>query len=62
MHEKICDLSVYLEGSRVNPSVLQDIFQDYDIVYVVDTTDSYRNHRGWIQQFGEIMYMNYPSD
>ena len=28
-------LAVYMNGSRTNPKVSKDIFQDYDIVYVV---------------------------
>ncbi|MGF7060634.1 hypothetical protein HNR33_004326 [Brassicibacter mesophilus] len=27
--------AVYMNGSRTNPNVHKDIFQDYDIVYVV---------------------------
>ena len=27
--------AAYLEGSRVNPNVPADIFQDFDVVYVV---------------------------
>ena len=27
--------AVYMNGSRTNPNVKKDIFQDYDIVYVV---------------------------
>lgn len=28
--------AVYMNGSRTNPNVKKDIFQDYDIVYVVN--------------------------
>ena len=27
--------AVYMEGSRTNPKVPRDIFQDYDIEYIV---------------------------
>ena len=30
--------AVYLNGSRTNPNVPKDIFQDYDVVYVVTET------------------------
>lgn len=30
--------AVYMNGSRTNPSAPRDIFQDYDIVYVVRET------------------------
>lgn len=28
-------LAVYMNGSRTNPNAPKDIFQDYDIIYVV---------------------------
>ena len=31
-------LAVYMNGSRTNKNVPKDIFQDYDIVYVVPET------------------------
>lgn len=54
--------AAYLEGSRVNPVVPEDIFQDYDIVYVVNSTKPYRENRSWIDRFGERLYMQYPED
>lgn len=30
--------AVYMNGSRTNPNADKDIFQDYDIAYVVDET------------------------
>lgn len=30
--------AVFMNGSRANPNVTPDIFQDYDIVYVVEET------------------------
>lgn len=54
--------AAYMEGSRANPAVPKDIFQDYDIVYIVTTTKPYRENKEWISQFGEILYMQYPED
>ena len=54
--------AVYLNGSRTNPNVPQDIFQDYDVVYVVNETKSFINDKGWINLFGEILYMQYPDE
>ena len=34
--------AVCLEGSRVNPNAPRDIFQDYDVVYVVKETASFQ--------------------
>lgn len=54
--------AAYIEGSRVNPNVPKDIFQDYDIVYIVTTTKSFREDKEWVKCFGEILYMQYPED
>ncbi|WP_294169632.1 aminoglycoside 6-adenylyltransferase [uncultured Clostridium sp.] len=55
-------LAVYMNGSRTNPNATKDIFQDYDIVYVVEETKSFREQKDWINQFGERLYMQYPED
>ena len=54
--------AAYIEGSRVNPNAPKDIFQDYDIVYVVTTTKPFREDKEWINRFGKIMYMHYPEN
>ena len=54
--------AVYLNGSRANPNVTKDIFQDYDIVYVVTETTSFIADKDWINQFGEIQFMQYPDE
>ena len=54
--------AAYIEGSRVNPNVPKDIFQDYDIVYVVETTRPFREDKDWIKRFGTILYMQYPEE
>lgn len=53
---------VYMNGSRANPNAVKDIFQDYDIVYVVEETKSFREDRHWIDKFGERLYMQYPEE
>lgn len=55
-------LAVYMNGSRVNPAAKKDIFQDYDIVYVVRETEPFRTERTWIDRFGERLYMQYPEE
>ena len=52
--------AAYMEGSRVNPSIPKDIFQNYDIIYIVTTTKPFQDNKQWIEQFGDIMYMQYP--
>lgn len=54
--------AVYVNGSRVNPEAKKDIFQDYDIAYVVTETESFQMDRGWINRFGERLYMQYPEE
>ena len=54
--------AVYMNGSRTNENVPKDIFQDYDIVYVVDDTKSFREDSDWLKLFGEILYMQYPDE
>ena len=54
--------AVYMNGSRTNKNVPQDIFQDYDIVYVVENTQSFIDDKDWIRIFGEILYMQYPDE
>lgn len=54
--------AAYLEGSRVNPKVPGDIFQDYDVVYIVEETLPFREDRGWIDRFGRRLYMQFPEE
>lgn len=54
--------AVFMEGSRTNPNAIKDIFQDYDIAYVVRETKSFREQKNWIDQFGERLYMQYPDE
>jgi aminoglycoside 6-adenylyltransferase len=44
--------AVCMNGSRTNPNVPQDIFQDYDIVYVVTETVSFIRDKDWVNVFG----------
>ena len=55
-------LAVYMNGSRTNPNVPKDLFQDYDIVYVVRKTKSFIEDRDWIHRFGTVLYMQYPDE
>lgn len=52
--------AVFMNGSRTNPNAKKDIFQDYDIEYVVKETKSFREDKSWIDKFGERLYMQYP--
>lgn len=54
--------AVYMNGSRTNLNAPKDIFQDYDVVYVVKETASFTKDREWINRFGDILFMQYPDD
>lgn len=54
--------AVYMNGSRTNDKVPKDIFQDYDIVYVVTSTSPFIQDKGWIDRFGERLFMQYPDE
>lgn len=53
-------LGVYLNGSRTNPDAPRDLFQDFDIVYVVTETASFIEDRNWIRVFGELRMVQEP--
>ncbi|OAS23643.1 aminoglycoside 6-adenylyltransferase [Paenibacillus oryzisoli] len=54
--------AVMMNGSRANPNVPRDEFQDYDIVYFVQETASFRSEPCWIDRFGERLIMQLPDD
>lgn len=54
--------AVYMNGSRTNKNVKKDIFQDYDIVYVVKQNKPFYEEKDWIDVFGERLYMQCPDE
>ncbi|WIG29362.1 aminoglycoside 6-adenylyltransferase [Bacillus toyonensis] len=54
--------AVIMNGSRVNPNVKKDCFQDYDIMYVVNDIQSFISNHNWIRRFGEIMIVQMPEE
>lgn len=54
--------AVYMNGSRTNSNAVKDIFQDYDIVYVVDSTKPFIDDKKWIDRFGERLFIQYPDE
>ncbi|MFA5479805.1 MAG: aminoglycoside 6-adenylyltransferase [Candidatus Muiribacteriota bacterium] len=53
-------LAVYMNGSRSNPDVKPDKYQDFDIVFVVKKTESFVENNEWINYFGEIAMIQEP--
>src|SRR5580692_11757363 len=54
--------AVLLNGSRANPKITPDKFQDFDIVYIVTEIESFLSEHNWIKIFGEILIMQLPDD
>jgi aminoglycoside 6-adenylyltransferase len=52
--------AVILTGSRANPNVRRDIFQDFDVTYLVTEVDSFKHDPAWIKRFGELMILQMP--
>ena len=53
--------AVYMNGSRANPNVSKDIYQDYDIVFMVTETKSFLSDKNWITVFGEPAIIQEPN-
>ena len=52
--------AVILNGSRVNPNVPKDKYQDYDIIYVVKEFEQFKSDYTWLDVFGERLIMQMP--
>lgn len=53
--------AVLLSGSRANPAVPKDIYQDYDITYFVRDMTPFYNNPGWVEEhFGKPLIMQMP--
>ena len=44
--------AVIMNGSRANPNAARDVFQDFDIVYIVSDVSSFKHDPNWIKRFG----------
>lgn len=55
--------AVWLGGSRTDPQARPDLLQDYDVVYVVEETRSFRQDPQWAErQFGPVLYCQRPEE
>jgi len=52
--------AVILNGSRANLNAPRDIFQDFDVIYLVTEFEPFVNNMEWIRRFGEIMILQMP--
>ena len=52
--------AVLLNGSRVNPNISRDPFQDYDVVNIVTEVEPFRDKEYVISRFGETIIVEQP--
>jgi len=52
--------AVIMNGSRANPNAPQDLFQDFDILYLVTEVKPFTTDPKWIDCFGELMILQMP--
>lgn len=54
--------ALILNGSRVNPNIKKDIFQDYDIIYLVKDVNYFKDENVIFEHFGKPVLMQKPED
>jgi aminoglycoside 6-adenylyltransferase len=54
--------TVLLNGSRANPNIKPDKFQDFDIVYMVRNFESFISDHNWTNVFGEKLIWQLPNE
>ncbi|TKK71801.1 aminoglycoside 6-adenylyltransferase [Ilyomonas limi] len=54
--------TVLLTGSRVNPNVIKDKLQDFDVIYIVTKINTFTQDHNWINVFGEKLIMQLPDE
>ncbi len=54
--------AVLLNGSRANPDLEADKFQDFDILFVVGDLESFTANHNWTDFFGEKIISQMPED
>lgn len=52
--------SVLLNGSRANAKINPDVYQDYDIVFIVSNFYSFTDNHSWTDIFGEKLIWQLP--
>jgi len=51
---------VWMNGSRANPNIIRDKYQDFDIVYAVTEMESFLANDIWLDVFGDRIIMQKP--
>src|SRR5699024_6461980 len=53
---------VVLNGSRANPNITPDEYQDFDFVFIVKDLKSFTKNHSWTNRFGEILICQLPNE
>lgn len=54
--------AVLLNGSRANPNIEPDKFQDFDIVYIVNDLQPFVADHSWVNYFGKRLIWQLPDE
>jgi aminoglycoside 6-adenylyltransferase len=54
--------AVLLTGSRADPKIVKDNFQDFDITYIVRQLEPFLKDKHWIDVFGERLILQLPEE
>jgi len=54
--------SVLLNGSRANPNITPDGYQDFDVVFIVNDMKSFTANHDWTNAFGEVIIRQLPDE
>jgi len=54
--------AVLLNGSRANPGILTDKYQDFDVVFIVNNYSSFIKDHAWTNVFGEKLIWQLPDE
>jgi aminoglycoside 6-adenylyltransferase len=54
--------AVIMNGSRVNPHIKKDPFQDFDVVYLVRDVQPFKRNMEVVGYFGDLMILQTPED
>lgn len=54
--------AVLLNGSRANPNIEPDPYQDFDLVFVVDDLEGFLIDRDWLYQLGSPLLQQLPDE
>lgn len=54
--------AVLLNGSRANPNITPDKYQDHDITFIVQDFDAFCNNKDWFDVLGRPFLQQFPDE